>query len=252
MKKYFTLIELLVVIAIIAILAAMLLPALNKAREKAREVSCTNALKQITQFSNMYFDTYNGEMLVYSSISPGQTWFGSLAKAGFLPEPIPENAETLDRMISCPSQTSKVSMNGSGFCQGSTKGAYGAIIASQDFFYGSYYRNADGSLRNDWGANTVASLKEIRKPSTHVLFGDTWLQANNYSFAMFYTNQTSKVGFSLMQHHGRGTVGFIGGNVSSLTSAQYQENVKTMLKQSLTNLTVINENGISNQYNITL
>ncbi len=94
----FTLIELLVVIAIIAILAAMLLPALNKARENGRRAACMSNIKQLGLACLLYTEDFNSALPAtqYWSAAPGAGVTGGWTPTIF---PYLKNAE----VFKCPS-----------------------------------------------------------------------------------------------------------------------------------------------------
>ena len=113
----FTLIELLVVIAIIAILAAILLPALNSARERGRAASCISNQNQIAKALIMYADDYEGYVSPgYGLNEPNRLqYIGSdnpgariLVKYGYLPGNKSALAEAKSfEILNCPSYISE-------------------------------------------------------------------------------------------------------------------------------------------------
>ena len=218
-RRTFTLIELLVVIAIIAILAAMLLPALNHAKQKANATSCIGNQKQIGVALLTYVDDYNGYALgPYDALfvapgitSAGSYWHIKLLTFGYF--------GTMENIVSAGKPTSK------------GKVFYCPVQVGKHLRYGDTYGM---SLRvttvplDIWApcSNTGASagyiVKKIKKPSEYGWICDDfspgrqtgwyYLQLSSADSATYLLDDSMSSGISF-RHSKAANILMVSGNV---------------------------------------
>ena len=152
-RRTFTLIELLVVIAIIAILASMLLPALNKARERGKAIKCVSNLKNIGTASISYQVDYEDYLLPYSVVVDGTSnysWRYVLVDGKYLPN---------TKVMVCPSNRND---------NPDSLGNHSLYIYPNSYAIG--YGNARFHSMN---GSRCKKIMHVKNPSRKIFIGDT-------------------------------------------------------------------------------
>ncbi len=189
-KNTFTLIELLVVIAIIAILAAMLLPALSKARDKARAIACTSNLKQIGVGSTLYSNENESWYLNY--------YWASTSAPQIIPYLGISTTKARNTCLSCPAGPR-------------TNSGTGKVLPVNNHYaiQGVYYLT-DKAAQNfgDYKALAPARAKEsqVKKPSSKVYITDA--RTKNTTNYEYISGATASDGYIPKRHSGGGHILF--------------------------------------------
>lgn len=218
----FTLVELLVVIGVVSVLIALLLPALSKARELARQLVCSNTLRQFQMCSEMYANDNRGwyiPILPYfdASGSTPSVWWSEADDTrralGITPVPEKYYGEAPPNKI-CPnaSYSLEINTNPSGTC--SIRNSYG--MNYQDFMDPSYPTQYlySATIPKHWCAYKAGL---IRSPSDKIAWADAlapWIRAAGSTGAISYVyeNPTGTNSATAYRHNGGANIIFFDGH----------------------------------------
>jgi len=156
-RRGFTLIELLVVIAIIAILAAILFPVFARAREKARQTSCTSNLKQLSTAAMMYAQDYDETWVpwaVWDGTNMRNNWWAQCL------EPYCKNTQ----LFACPSKPSAWNNCACGAAEAPRPVAYGVNCGEG---------GQGGTQMPNWHGTMWQAMASLEKPSETIWIGDS-------------------------------------------------------------------------------
>ena len=225
-KRQFTLIELLIVIAIIAILAAILLPALQAARERAKKSTCTSNLKQMGLVATTYLNDHKQFWPAANTTNKEISWQGQLIKGKYL-QGVYSNSESftgkggrpIDPAAVCSKVLDETRANNQENCYNTYAATFhNNTAASGENVSGFYMNNPELDKRGYYqDRNSTVIFREVNT-SRRVIFTDGVNGMGGISMGRLHNtwaapSQVYSAQYIYPAHNGRATLAVYSGAV---------------------------------------